>query len=137
MLDKLRQNHFLWFQGPMVAWAVALFTQSSIPGDVLPSGGLFAHDKIIHCLIYVVFAWSVHRAIQHQDRFPLLAKHHYLFTFIIIAVYGASDEIHQYFVPKRSCSLYDWLADCFGAVVYLGYARLKTLMRTSTATEAS
>jgi VanZ family protein len=103
----------------MIAWAIALFTQSSIPGYSIPGLWVFSFDKIIHTLIYLVFAWAVHRGIRHQTKYPLLAKHHYLFTFVIVALYGASDEIHQYFVPMRSCSLYDWFADCLGSVLYL------------------
>ncbi len=121
MIKGLKQNHLLWYQGPMILWAIALFTQSSIPGDRIPDLAIFTHDKLIHCLIYVIFAFSVHRAIRYQTRFPLLLKHPYFFTFLIIALYGASDEFHQYFVPMRSCSLYDWLADCFGAVLLIGY----------------
>jgi len=29
-------------------------------------------------------------------------------------IYAASDEIHQYFVPGRSCDFLDWLADILG-----------------------
>ena len=35
----------------------------------------------------------------------------------IVACYGISDEIHQIFVPGRDASLYDWFADCTGAVL--------------------
>jgi VanZ family protein len=118
LIDRIKENHFWWYQGPMIAWAIALFTQSSIPGDRLPDFEFLSHDKLIHFFIYVVFAISVHRAIRFQRRFQLLAKHHYLFTIIIIALYGASDELHQYFVPDRSCSLDDWFADTLGAVLY-------------------
>jgi VanZ family protein len=31
--------------------------------------------------------------------------------------YGASDEIHQYFVPNRSSELGDWAADVLGVIV--------------------
>lgn len=32
----------------------------------------------------------------------------------LVSFYGATDEIHQYFVPGRDCSLGDWLADTAG-----------------------
>jgi VanZ family protein len=129
MLDKLKQNRFWWYQGPMILWAVALFTQSSIPATEIPSFWVFSYDKVIHALIYVVFAWAVHRAIANQTTFPLLARHQYLFTFLIVALYGATDEVHQYFVPERSCSLYDWFADCFGAILFLTFAWLAAKIR--------
>lgn len=42
--------------------------------------------------------------------------------------YGVSDEIHQYFVPSRSCDPVDWMIDTIGATcgagVFLLLARL-------------
>jgi VanZ family protein len=38
---------------------------------------------------------------------------------LFTSLYGASDELHQYFVPNRSCDFYDWLADSIGAVMAL------------------
>jgi VanZ family protein len=32
-------------------------------------------------------------------------------------LYGATDEIHQYFVPSRSCDIFDWFADATGALL--------------------
>jgi hypothetical protein len=133
MLDRLKQNRFLWYQGPMIAWAIVLFTQSSIPGDRLPGWELLSHDKIIHFFIYVVFAFTVQRAIRHQTKYPLLAKHQYLVTFVIIALYGASDEFHQYFIPNRSCSWNDWFADSLGAVLFVGFDWVRTKLRPSVA----
>ena len=121
MLTWLKKNHFLWYQGPMIVWALALFIESSIPGDHIPDFEFLSHDKLIHAFIYIVFAFVVHRAIRYQQVFPFLAKHYYLCTFLIVALYGATDELHQYFVPNRNCSLFDWFADCLGAITYLTF----------------
>lgn len=103
----------------MVLWALALFTESSIRGDDIPDFGFLTHDKLIHFFIYTIFAFVVYRAVRHQERFPLIARHSYLSTFIIVAVYAVTDELHQYFVPNRDSSMYDWFADCLGAITYL------------------
>lgn len=34
---------------------------------------------------------------------------------VLVSCFGASDEIHQYFTPGRSCTVSDWLADTSGA----------------------
>jgi len=117
MIERMKQDHFWWYQGPMILWAIALFTQSSIPGDRIPDFEVFSHDKLIHFFIYVVFAATVNRAVANQGRFPLPARHHFLFTLIIVALFAASDEFHQYFVPNRSCDFFDWLADSVGAIL--------------------
>lgn len=133
MFERLKQNHFWWFQGPMIMWAVALFVQSSIPGDRIPSFEFFTNDKLIHFLEYVILAICVHRGIRFQNRFPFLANNHYLFTFIFVAAYGASDEFHQYFVRNRNSSILDLLADCFGSLVYLAYYWLRGKLKPSEA----
>ncbi len=120
MLTWLKKNHFLWYQGPMVLWALALFTESSIQGDHIPDFEFLTHDKLIHFFIYTIFAFVVHRAVRHQNKFPFLARHSYLATFFVVALYAATDELHQYFVPNRNCSVYDWFADCLGAIIFLG-----------------
>jgi VanZ family protein len=39
------------------------------------------------------------------------------FSFLIGSLYGLSDEVHQYFVPFRTFSLLDWLADSIGIAI--------------------
>ncbi len=133
MIAWLKRSRFRWYQGPMIVWAAALFIQSSIPSSELPSWEFLTHDKLLHFLVYVIFAAAVHRAIVHQDRFPLFARRAYVFTILLVALYGASDELHQYFVPGRECSLKDWMADCLGAVVFVGWhwAKMKIMLRAS------
>lgn len=41
-------------------------------------------------------------------------------SLLIAGLYGVSDEVHQYFVPGRSASAYDALADVLGAGVVCG-----------------
>jgi VanZ family protein len=36
---------------------------------------------------------------------------------IIAVLYGASDEIHQYFVPGRVCDIFDLVADSIGGFI--------------------
>lgn len=38
-----------------------------------------------------------------------------LLSFIITALYAASDEFHQLFIEGRACRFFDWLVDCSGA----------------------
>jgi len=42
-------------------------------------------------------------------------------SIVSASLYGISDEIHQYFVPYRDASIFDVIANCFGAIcgVYL------------------
>jgi VanZ family protein len=38
-----------------------------------------------------------------------------LAAFLLTALYAATDEVHQHFVPGRQASPIDWMIDCAGA----------------------
>jgi hypothetical protein len=40
------------------------------------------------------------------------------------ALYAITDEVHQIFVPGRTCKASDWLVDIGGALVAIGLVRL-------------
>jgi VanZ family protein len=40
-----------------------------------------------------------------------------LLAMLITAGYGASDELHQWFVPGRTADVFDWLADATGGTI--------------------
>jgi len=100
---------------PAFVWMATIFVASSIPSQSFPDIGLFRQDKLLHLLIYFVLAILVHRALVHQERFPFLARNATLLTILLCVVYGVSDEFHQWFVPGRTVSGYDVLADAAGA----------------------
>lgn len=90
-----------------------------IPGaEVLP-----VDDNVAHLLLFTVLgltlAWS-----RRAPPGPLRLSHPALVGLGI--AYGASDEIHQMFVPGRTPSLADWGADIIG--VALGYVIAITLL---------
>ena len=100
--------------GPVVAYMALIFYASSRPG-VPPVVGLFS-DKVVHAAAYAVLAGLVVRALT--DRFRLTVTLGVaLLAATIAAGYGASDEIHQSFVPTREMDAFDLLADSVGAVI--------------------
>lgn len=98
----------------MALYAAGIFYMSSGPApENLPTFSFF--DKFLHFCAYTGFSFFVARAVsvqwQRVDRFTLWL------AIVISAVYGASDEIHQYFVPSRYAEVADWAADLVGSVV--------------------
>ncbi len=102
---------------PPVLWALLIFIVSSIPGSELEPPDIFQSDKIAHLGVYFVLAFLVYRALKAEGLFPQLTSRAPLVTLIVVAVYGASDEFHQVFVPGRSVDFFDWLADFLGGVL--------------------
>ena len=119
-------SRFISFQLPAIFWALLIFISSSIPSQDLPKIGILRFDKIIHFLIYLILAYLCNRAVRNQNRYPALRKHHLAFTVLCTLLYGATDELHQLFVPGRECSLLDLTADLVGAIVLTGVLWLRT-----------
>jgi VanZ family protein len=116
--------------GPAVLWAAVLFllsAQSDPPGssllDLIPAG-----DKLAHFLLYAVLGALLAYGQGSEAKVPHVA---------LLgggALYGASDEWHQSFVPGRQVSAADWVTDCCG--VGAGYWVGLSLLRRRAARRA-
>jgi VanZ family protein len=99
---------------PPLAVMVLIFLLSHQSGDDLPP--LFPFfDKIAHFFIYGLLAATAIGACppEMRQRRPGAVV---LCTVLCCLVYGISDEFHQSFIPGRSPSLADVVADTFGAL---------------------
>ena len=99
--------------GPVVLYLAFIFTLSSIahPPE-LPAGS----DKDLHALLYSGLGFLLARALAGGlDRTVTLTMA--ISTTVLVALYGVSDELHQYFVPPRQVELLDVVADTIGAGV--------------------
>jgi VanZ family protein len=98
---------------PLVAGAIwALSSQSRLP----TIKGVLGVDKVQHLLAYAVLAvgvafWFSRARWRAHPALTLLA------VVCISSLYGATDEVHQHFVPGRTCNAWDWLADTLGAAI--------------------
>ncbi|MBB6099181.1 VanZ family protein [Deinobacterium chartae] len=90
-----------WFLA--LVYMTGIFFMSDQPGDAL-SWLRAPWDKLAHGLSYALLGYLLARASAR----PNLA-------WVLAAWFGASDEVHQAFVPLRSAGLDDWLADLLGA----------------------
>ena len=96
--------------------ALSIFMLSSRSKLPLPDSTLFpGMDKVLHALAFGCFAFSFSYWLG-RDRWKAKPAVCVLIVCIAAACYGASDEIHQMFVPGRDASIYDWIADCTGAL---------------------
>jgi VanZ family protein len=98
----------------------AIFAVSGGPGPQLPPGGHW--DKVLHAGAYAVMSalvtWAMTRGrLREASARALLAG------FLIAAAYGATDELHQAFVPGRHSDAFDLIADASGALAAAGAIR--------------
>jgi VanZ family protein len=110
---------FFKYHFPFYLWLVIIFLESSFPATVYPTIEIWSADKIVHIGVYGLLAALCYISLIHQKKFPFFTKNALLFTILIVSIYGATDEFHQYFVPNRDCEFWDWLADFFGAVIMI------------------
>lgn len=80
----------------------------------------FWRDKVLHAMAFGVMAMLAYIAFTC---IPLVKKPA-LWAVIYAAVYGLSDEWHQFFVPGRSADWKDWVADMIGAILAIVLWRL-------------
>ena len=103
----------LWIWGPAVAQMAAIFVLSS--QESLPSlpGGLT--DYTGHFIGYALLATLLLRALAGAAWRGVTARAGWL-AVLAASAYGVTDEIHQVFVPGRSATVEDWVADTAGAI---------------------
>ncbi len=81
-------------------------------------------DKIEHFGAYGLLGVFLYLNLLFQEKIEILKKFPATFTVFIASIYGLLDELHQLFVPGRSCEFLDWTADFLGvltAVIIIGY----------------
>lgn len=133
---------FLKYWLPVLVWAVVIFTASSDAHSYERSSRiiapllywLFPHisantvdwvvfiaRKCAHVGEYSVFAWLLWRAFrrpQKNDPRPWNWCQAGL-VLLIVAVYAATDEFHQIFVPTRTPTVHDVVIDTLGGAAGL------------------
>lgn len=67
-----------------------------------------------HFTLYAVLMVLLARTLRRSGGVP--APRAWLFAFVLVGLYGLSDEYHQSFVPGRTPDPIDWLTDLAGAL---------------------
>ena len=83
--------------------------------------------KLAHVFEYAVLGFLLCLAVESWFG-PQKRKKHKWIAFAIGALYAVSDEVHQYFVPGRSCEVADVLIDSLG--VFLGVLLAVKIIKT-------
>jgi VanZ family protein len=100
---------------PPLAYAAVIFALSSQsrPLPFLPDEFLL-HDKLLHALEYAVLGALLVPSLRLAGLRPRAA---FVVAVLLGSLYGATDEIHQSFVPGRDAAVLDWVADTLGVAL--------------------
>jgi VanZ family protein len=77
---------------------------------------LHVADYVLHSIEYAGLSILLFRALNKGLFTPLFPSAR-PYAVIISTLYGISDELHQWFVPSRSCELSDAIADFTGSLL--------------------
>jgi VanZ family protein len=97
-------------------YALLIFVVSAVPSITPPTFGFVLEDKILHFIEYSIFSALLFLAFFTSGK-EFLKKHVFLISSLVGIAYAVSDELHQKFVPGRSCEFFDFLADSLGIIV--------------------
>jgi VanZ family protein len=100
----------LWI--PVVGYMAVIFALSSIPNP--PAMAQAPSDKALHFLLYGGLGALVVRGLAGGFGKPVTIRSAVV-AVAVSALYGATDEIHQHFVPPRQMEAMDLAADSIGA----------------------
>ncbi len=111
---------------PFVLACVAISLVSHLSEPPIPEALVFRFsDKLLHATAYSVVGALAFLAVARRRM--SLARVVILEAVLLAGVYGALDEVHQSFVPKRFASVGDLVADVIGATV--GALIMRALVR--------
>lgn len=99
-----------------IAYSLAIIYFSHQPSAPKILGDFNFQDKILHLLAFFVYGnltWFM------LFKLGLKKKKLIFFTLLWGMLFGASDEIHQYFIPGRYSEFADWVADSLGVILSL------------------
>lgn len=111
------------FRGlPLLLWMVVIFSFSSLHGSAYPFDPTLAYymeRKGAHLVEYAVLMMLAVRflyAIFPRETFLKVL----LLAVVFSVTYGASDELHQFFVPYRGAKMSDVFIDSLGVLFVAG-----------------
>jgi VanZ family protein len=125
--DMLSAEHTSRFLAPFLRWIdpqISLATLNAIQLGI---------RKLGHLTEYAVLAMLLWRALRGGVRWPMKMSLLFLVAALASAIFAASDEFHQSFVPSRTGSPNDVMIDICGALAGLAICWMFARRRTAIA----
>jgi VanZ family protein len=109
-MRRLEPAAAVWLWGPVIVYMAVIFYVSAQPDVTIPSA---LTDKSSHSIAYTLLGVLIVRALAGGLPARITARTAVI-AIALTTAYGATDEIHQLFVPGRSAEIYDLFADAIG-----------------------
>ena len=119
----------------VILWMILIFIMSSFDDNSSSNQSNFIVDIVVNILKIdnIELLSLIIRKLAHFTEYFILGilvinmfnrnniSNKYLISIILCIIYACTDEIHQFFVPGRSCQVTDVIIDSMGSImgVYL------------------
>lgn len=114
IMTKTPTRHFFYYWFPVLFYCLIIFAQSSYPAPK-KTPDLPCMDKLLHfagyALLGILFLRGFRSSTLKNNNGLIMVA-----SILLTGIYGASDELHQYFVPYRFADIGDILADFLGGL---------------------
>ncbi len=113
-IEMLQRFFFFWL--PLFGYMVFIFIFSSEPApEEIPD--IWNIDKLMHFMAYGILSILWLRALKRHWR-EIRNKQLLFLSFLFATLYGISNEIYQHFIPYRTASIADAVANGLGAYLF-------------------
>ena len=103
---------------PGLIWLCIIWIISSIPSHSLPTVKILGFDKLAHIFVYSLLGVLLNPWLKTKN----LKKPQLILIYCLLLLLAAADEYHQTYIPGRSVSGYDLMANagglCLGLFFY-------------------
>lgn len=107
----------LKFWLPPVIYTGLIIFASSLSGRVVTDYTFNASDKVLHTLHFLCYGLTLMWAFTNTQPLKSVFRKAYLKTILVGILVGCLDEFYQYFMPTRTSSGWDVLADSTGIIL--------------------
>lgn len=104
----------------LIFWGSSIGDYSSVPG--VQDGHNDFLSSIVHILSYLILCFLIIKSFIYSE---IKSNKAIIYGFLLTALYGVTDEIHQFFVPGREMHFGDWLLDVVGALIVFSFYKYK------------
>lgn len=103
---------------PPLLYMALIFIVSSLEQPPIPPPKFewIGIDKLLHFIEYGILSVLLTIAFVNASPTWFPISWIWVTAALISILYGASDEIHQYFVPGRFATIADWVSDVIGSI---------------------
>lgn len=116
--SKSKKKKFNRLALPAFLWFLLIWLLSSLPGRHLPSGKIIGLDKLAHIAVYFILGILVNRLLRGMK----VSVKNVWWIYLILVTSAALDELHQFIIPQRYVSVWDFVANAAGlALAFAAY----------------